>query len=102
MKCRSIPISELKEGKTAGNKVFGQFVLQYPDFIEFDDLNRKIVTRHSREGAFRIWDIKEYKLLYVLSDSKIDEFKICDGIMLLIYQRVGALIPMKIIDVHTG
>lgn len=76
MKCRSIPISEIKMGETKGTKVFKDHILQYPDFIEFDDLNQKIVTRHSREGAFRVWDIKTYRLLYVLSHENMDEFKI--------------------------
>jgi hypothetical protein len=39
MKCRSIPISEIKKGETRGTKVFREYILQYPDFIEFDDLN---------------------------------------------------------------
>lgn len=39
MKCRSIPINEIKKGETSGTKVFKEYILQYPDFIEFDDLN---------------------------------------------------------------
>lgn len=88
MKCRSIPLEDLKSGdrlKLKGRKIFEQFVLQYPDFIEFDDLNGKIVTRHSREMAYRIWNISNYDLCYVLKHEFLHEFKICNGIMLLIF-----------------
>ena len=66
MYCRSIPIAELLQGNNIGKKVFEAFTLRYPDFIEFDDLNKKIVTMHSDEGSLRVWDIKDYRLLFVL------------------------------------
>jgi hypothetical protein len=72
---------------TLGQRVFGSFVLKYPDFIEFDDLNKKIVTMHSEEGALRVWDILDYKLLYVLSHEDMVEFKICNGVILLILEK---------------
>jgi hypothetical protein len=46
--------------------VFKDFILKYPDFIEFDDLNKKIVTMHSDESVLRVWDIKNYSLMYVM------------------------------------
>ena len=60
MFCRALPIDELKAGLIAGKVVFSDFRLKYPDFIEFDDLNKKIVTMHSEESALRVWDIKTY------------------------------------------
>ena len=68
MKCRSILIvsliSESKELKTT--KLFTGFVLKWPDFIEFDELNSKIVTKHSEEQAFRVWSLQTYQLLYLI------------------------------------
>ena len=58
--------------------------MKFPDFIEFDDLNKKVVTMHSEESALRVWDITNYTLLYVIQNDKIDEFKICDGIILIV------------------
>lgn len=77
-------------------------MLKYPDFIEFDDLNKKIVTMHSDENSLRIWDIKEYKLLYILAYDDLTEFKICNGIILLILEKQGNKLPMRIHNVHTG
>ena len=66
-----------------GTKLFTNFTLQYPDFVEVDDLNQKVVTKHSFEKCFRIWDLGSYKMLYVLRDENLLDFKICNGVMLL-------------------
>lgn len=63
-------------GNTKGDKLFTQFVLKYPDFIEFDELNSKIVTKHTEEGSYRVWSLESYQLLYVLSHEFLAEFKI--------------------------
>ena len=76
MKCRSIKISDLKKGDVVGISVFKQFILEYPDFIEFDDLNGKIVTKHSSEKVFRVWNMADFSLCYVLKHEKLEEFKI--------------------------
>ena len=46
------------------------------DFIEFDELNSKIVTKHTEESAYRIWSLETYELLYVLKHEYLAEFKI--------------------------
>eukprot|EP00347_Sterkiella_histriomuscorum_P015915 403355201 len=102
MKCRSLPVSELQKGDNKGTKLFTKFVLKWPDFIEFDELNSKIVTKHSEEGAYRVWSLQTYEMLYVLTHEFLAEFKICNGVMLLLFNPVGNSIPMIIMNVHTG
>jgi hypothetical protein len=102
MYCRSIPIADLDIGITSGERVFRSFTLKYPDFIEFDDLNKKIVTMHSDESSLRVWDIQNYSLLYVLSHEDLAEFKICNGVIMLILEKQGSKLPMRIHNVHTG
>jgi hypothetical protein len=85
-----------------GQKLFKDFCLRWPDFIEFDELNAKIITKHSTEDAYRIWSLATYHLQYVLKDDKIAEFKICHGVMLLLYNIESACVPMALINVHTG
>jgi hypothetical protein len=34
-------------GKFKGAKLFKDFSLRWPDFIEFDEINQKIITKHS-------------------------------------------------------
>ena len=92
----------LKDKPLKGMKLFGDFCLRYPDFIEFDELNAKIITKHSLEDAYRVWSLATYQLQYVLKDDKIAEFKICHGVMLLLYVIEENCVPMALINVHTG
>jgi len=69
MYCRTLPIDQLKRAEVQGQMVFKDFILKYPDFIEFDDLNKKIVTMHSDESVLRVWDIKNYSLMYVMQNE---------------------------------
>jgi hypothetical protein len=57
--------------KLKGEKLFKDFTLRWPDFIEFDELNGKIITKHSAEEAYRVWSLGTYQLQFVLCDEKI-------------------------------
>ena len=50
----------LKDKEFKGTKLFKDFCLRYPDFIEFDELNAKIITKHSLEDAYRVWSLSTY------------------------------------------
>ena len=63
----------------SGTDLFPDFVFVHPDFIEFDELNELIVTRHTRENTLRIWDMNSYKLLYIVEDVFIHEIKIANN-----------------------
>lgn len=45
-----------------GLKLFKDFSLRWPDFIEFDEINAKIITKHSSEEAYRVWSLQTYQL----------------------------------------
>ena len=89
MKCRALSVNNLINGNTKGTRLFKRFTLQFPDFVEVDDLNRKIVTRHTIDKSFRVWDLGTYEMLYVLRDDLLFEFKICNGVMLLMYEYLN-------------
>jgi hypothetical protein len=48
------------KGEYKGAKLFKDFALRWPDFIEFDEINLKIITKHSAEEAYRIWSLGTY------------------------------------------
>ncbi len=76
MKCRSLLIENIFNGSVKFKKLFNGFILKWPDFIEFDELNSKIITKHSEEQAFRVWSLQTYQLLYVVQRENMAEFKI--------------------------
>jgi hypothetical protein len=51
-------------------------VLRWPDFIEFDEINGKIITKHHSMETFRIWSMATYDLCYVIVQPNVAEFKI--------------------------
>jgi hypothetical protein len=66
----------LRQGQTKGKRLFKNFVLIYPDFIEFDELNGKIITKHSEHKMYRIWSLDTYEMLYKLEHDHLCEFKV--------------------------
>lgn len=51
------------------------------DWIEFDRVNGKIITRHNTENILRFWDLATYMLCYeVTTDGRYREIFICNGV----------------------
>uniref|UniRef100_A0A7S3A3K6 Uncharacterized protein n=1 Tax=Rhodosorus marinus TaxID=101924 RepID=A0A7S3A3K6_9RHOD len=73
-------------------------------FVEFDDLNSKVLTFSSEKNEYKIWGLANYELLYTIIDSRIQEIKVSPNILLLIFSRShgGGYIPLRILDVETG
>ncbi|CAN0880060.1 hypothetical protein LINGRAHAP2_LOCUS13437 [Linum grandiflorum] len=76
LKCRSTRIEYIRRGKPdAGFALFESESLKWPGFVEFDDVNGKVLT-------------------YSAQDSP--------GIMLLIFNRSSSHVPLKILSIEDG
>ncbi|XP_038702010.1 uncharacterized protein LOC119998707 isoform X2 [Tripterygium wilfordii] len=76
LKCRSTRIEYIRRGKPdAGFALFESESLKWPGFVEFDDVNGKVLT-------------------YSAQDSP--------GIMLLIFNRASSHVPLKILSIEDG
>lgn len=121
LKCRSVPLRLIQQAfekvtsysnpsqsfflmkkEFKGQKLFSDFVLRWPDFVEFDELNGKIITKHSLEDSYRIWCLSSYTLQFVIKEQNVAEFKICNGVMLLLHNYENDQVPMTLIKVKTG
>jgi hypothetical protein len=132
LKCRSTPIEYIKRGRPCdGTALFAEEGLRYPGFVEFDEVNGKVLTysrdkgcvcypAHSAAGAqlthscqahsvrryvhvhegltgahgrratrrvFKVFDLKDYRLLYTILHGGIREIKISPGVMLVIHEQ---------------
>jgi len=86
-----------------GFSLFESEALSWPGFVEFDDINSKVLTYSACEKIYKVWDLTNYTLLYQVSDQKISEIKISPGVMLLIYTVLDAIhVPLKILEIQTG
>ncbi|RZC78019.1 hypothetical protein C5167_002254 [Papaver somniferum] len=121
LKCRTTRIEYIRRGKPdAGFALFESESLKWPGFVEFDDVNGKVLTYSAQDSIYKVFDLKNYTMLYSISDKNVQEIKIrehdlmrlgqfCDafvfvipGIMLLIFTRAGSHVPLKILSIEDG
>ncbi|KAL9421893.1 hypothetical protein AB3S75_034211 [Citrus x aurantiifolia] len=103
LKCRSTRIECIKRGiADAGFPLFESESLKWPGFVEFDDVNGKIVTYSAEDSTYKVFDMKSYTMLYSISDKNVQEFKTGPGVLLLIFTRTGDHVPLKILSIEDG
>ncbi|KAL2330470.1 hypothetical protein Fmac_018051 [Flemingia macrophylla] len=103
LKCRSTKIEYIQRGKPdSGFPLFQSESLKWPGFVEFDDVNGKVLTYSAQDSIYKVFDLKNYTMLYSISDRHVHEIKISPGIMLLIFNRTSGHIPLKIISIEDG
>lgn len=103
LKCRTTPIQYIRRGQPdAGFGLFASESLKWPGFVEFDDVNGKVLTYSAQDGIYKVFDLKNYTMLYSIPDDHVQEIKISPGIMLLIYDRAASHVPLKILSIEDG
>ncbi|XP_040965786.1 uncharacterized protein [Gossypium hirsutum] len=103
LKCRSTRIEYIRRGQPdAGFALFESESLKWPGFVEFDDVNGKVLTYSAQDSIYKVFDLKNYTMLYSISDRNVQEIKISPGIMLLIFTKVGGHVPLKILSIEDG
>ncbi|KAL5711553.1 hypothetical protein ACHQM5_021990 [Ranunculus cassubicifolius] len=103
LKCRTTRIEYIQRGKPdAGFALFESESLKWPGFVEFDDVNGKVLTYSAQDSVYKVFDLKNYTMLYSISDKHVQEIKISPGIMLLIFARASSHVPLKILSIEDG
>lgn len=103
LRCRSTPIEYISRGQPDGGfAIFADECLKWPGFVEFDEVNAKVLTYSAHDHAYRVWGMRNYECLYTLPDEDVTEIKISPGIMLLIHQRQGGFVPLQIVSIDDG
>lgn len=103
LNCRTTRIEYIKRGQPdAGFALFESESLKWPGFVEFDDVNGKVLTYTAQDSIYKVFDLKNYTMLYSISDKDIQEIKISPGIMLLIYTQASCYVPLKILSIEDG
>ena len=103
LKCRSTSIEFVRRGQPdQGFGLFQTESLRWPGFVEFDDVNGKVLTYSAQDKVYKVFDLKNYTLLYSIEDPQVQEIKVSPGIMLLIYDKTPSHVPLKILCIETG
>ncbi|KAL8192829.1 hypothetical protein R6Q57_027277 [Mikania cordata] len=103
LKCRTTRIEYIKRGQPdAGFPLFESESLKWPGFVEFDDVNGKVLTFSAQDSIYKVFDLKNYTMLYSIPDKNVQEIKISPGIMLLIFNKSSGHVPLKILSIEDG
>ncbi|XP_016166649.1 uncharacterized protein LOC107609277 [Arachis ipaensis] len=103
LKCRSTRIEYIRRVQSdAGFALFESESLKWPGFVEFDDVNGKVLTYSAQDSIYKVFDLKNYTMLYSISDKNVQEIKISPGIMLLIFAKSSSHVPLKILSIEDG
>jgi len=88
-----------------GTALFTTESLRWPGFVEFDDVNGKVVTYSADVSMYKVWQMSDpSRVLYSLDGQRIDEIKISPGIMLLVLSREDSTghVPLRLLSIETG
>jgi len=103
LRCRTTPVEYIRRGQPdAGFPLFETESLRWPGFVEFDDVNGKVLTYSAQHRVYKVFDLTNYTHLYSISDKNVQEIKISPGIMLLIFDRQNSHVPLKILSIENG
>ncbi|KAL0359082.1 UNVERIFIED_CONTAM: hypothetical protein Sangu_0757600 [Sesamum angustifolium] len=103
LKCRTTRIEYIRRAQPdAGFALFESESLKWPGFVEFDDVNGKVLTYSAQDSIYKVFDLKNYTMLYSISDKNVQEIKISPGIMLLIFMKTYGSVPLKILSIEDG
>lgn len=106
--CKSIKLEHIAASEVdKGTPIFQGEVLTYPGFVEFDDVNRKVLTFSAEASKYKVWALKDYKMLYEIDGSRLrplygGETKISPGVMLLGFEPSETELLCRVLDIETG
>ena len=116
---RETRIEDLKHSTPShGEALFESESLRWPGFVEFDDVNGKVLTFSSDVSVYKVWSLAvPNRVLYSFSDlpmpnlapthfpvpEGISEIKISPGIMLIVCNRhEETSIPLRLLSIESG
>ena len=110
LRCRQTSLAQLREGTTAHfTLLFTTEELKWPGFVEFDDVNSKVLTFSSGSNMYKVWAMAApQQLLYSFGvqalPQGIGEVKISPSVMLLVSNRPpnAASLLLRILSIETG
>jgi len=110
LRCRASQLSALKQGvRDQATELFPSESLRWPGFVEFDDVNGKVLTFSADLSTYKVWSMADPTVvLYAFSDAQvpegISEIKISPGIMLLVSDHTKAEnhLPLRLLSIEDG
>lgn len=105
LQCSTTLLEDVRAGRPdKGRAIFQSELLRWPGFVEFDDVNCKVLTYSAKDRKYKVWSLEDYSFVYSMNEQNIEEIKISPGIMLVIFNKSDdhKRIPLQIRNIETG
>lgn len=90
LRCEYVFLCDIPgDGETATitkrTPLFPGEALRWPGFVEFDDVNSKIMTHDARQSVYTMWSMTTFEPQFKIRDPSIDEVKVSPSVILVIF-----------------
>ncbi|XP_074362923.1 uncharacterized protein LOC141703251 [Apium graveolens] len=103
LKCRTTRIEYIQNGHPdAGFLVFESELLKWCSSLQIDNLNAKAVTFCALHRIYKVFELRNYSMLYSISGTDVQGIKTSRGLMMLIYTNAGRHAPLKFHSIEDG
>ncbi|PVH62940.1 hypothetical protein PAHAL_3G435500 [Panicum hallii] len=103
LNCRTNPIEYVRRNELdAGFPIFESESLKWPGFVEFDRVNGEVPIYAAQDRIYKVFDLANYSFLYSIQDKSVQDIKISQGFMLVIYDRTLSYVSLKILSIVDG
>lgn len=111
LRCHQVTLAQLRAGEARDQTaLFVSESFQWPGFVEFDDVNGKVLTFCADHARYRVWCMRDLSVpIFSVSDVDvplgIKEIKISPALMLIVCKSdgVGGMsLPLRLISAENG
>ncbi|KAK1399711.1 UDP-N-acetylglucosamine--N-acetylmuramyl-pyrophosphoryl-undecaprenol N-acetylglucosamine transferase like [Heracleum sosnowskyi] len=79
LKCRTTRIQYIQRGQPdAGFLLFESESIKWPSYVEFNDLNAKLLTYSAQDRIYKVFELRNYNILYSISGEDVQDIKMRD------------------------
>lgn len=89
----------MPDSKSRAVQLFGNERICSPGFIEFDENNRKILTKSKLPPNYKVWSMESYKLEIHVVHPAIEEIRFSLGYLLFLYRPHNNQLLIDVYDV---
>jgi hypothetical protein len=102
LRCRSYNLESLENGVCEGTELFLGEDLRTPGFLEFDDLNKLVMTKSAATLEYKFWKLEDYSLSHCINDPLVEEIRLSNDLCLLVHSPQTSSIICKLCSVDNG
>lgn len=103
LQCKSTPEQYIhKKQPENGIQLFEEESLRYPGYVEFDDVNGKILTFSAKDHVYKYWDQKNYEEVLQLPDMEIQEVQTSSQLLMAIFKNRNNMLHFKFHCAESG